>query len=392
MKHSWSKTVLPIAALFSFRMLGLFFLIPVFTLYGQQLAGATPTLLGLALGAYGLSQGLLQIPFGFFSDRWGRKPLIALGLLLFAIGSLIGALSHSVYGILLARIIQGMGAVGSVLIALLADLTLEKERTKAMAVIGMSIGLSFSLAMVLSPLLAHHFGLAGIFYLTTLLALLGIALLYGVIPTPADSATSPPKTSKHLFKQVLSNTALWQLNFGIFCQHAILTSTFFVMPLILKAHKESGHIQQTWSFYLVLMVLAFMAMIPFIILSEKKSYGKKIFAFAILGTALVQLSLAHWSTAWLSLCLFMLVYFTAFNILEALLPSLISKQAPAHCKGTAMGIYSTSQFLGIFFGGTLAGLLYNLWQHEGIFISNALLSLIWFFWAIQAPTKPVESL
>ncbi|KTD70191.1 transporter, major facilitator family [Legionella steelei] len=378
MKHSWSKTVFPIAAIFSFRMLGLFLLIPVFSIYAENLQNATPALVGLALGIYGLAQGLLQMPFGMLSDKVGRKPMIAIGLLLFALGSLLGALTNSIYGMILARSLQGTGAIGSVLIALLADLTPDDQRTKSMAVIGMTIGTSFSLAMVVSPALTHHFGLSGIFYLTTLLAIAGIILLYLVIPKPVnerfhiDSETNPA-----LLKNVISNVQLQLLNIGIFCQHFILTATFFAIPFILKKQVEQGHLSQQWHFYLPLMIISFILMIPFIILAEKKKRMKGVFLSSVLIMAMAQLLLAYTSQHWVSLCVLMLIYFVAFNILEAALPSLVSKQANPHSKGTAMGIYSTSQFLGLFIGGALAGVLYQWNSSQGIFVTNAIIGIIW---------------
>ncbi len=378
MKYSWSKTVFPIAAIFSFRMLGLFLLIPVFTLYATEFKGATPALIGIALGGYGLSQGLLQMPFGMLSDKWGRKPIITLGLILFIIGSLLGAFSDSIYGIILARILQGTGAIGSVLIALLADLTPDEARTKAMAVIGMTIGISFSLAMVISPALSQRFGLAGIFYLTAFLATLGLLLLHLVIPNPiqerfhGDSETNPA-----LLRSVITNANLLHLNFGIFCQHFILTSTFFVLPLILNHHMEQKQLSQPWQFYLGLMVIAFIVMIPFIVYGEKKHKTKLIFLGSVLCTVIAQCLLIFTNKQWLSLCSMMLLYFIGFNILEALLPSQISKQAKPNSKGTAMGVYSTAQFLGIFAGGTSAGFLYQWNQDKSIFIANTLLSALW---------------
>ncbi len=378
MKHSWSKTVFPIAAIFSFRMMGLFLLIPVFSIYAENLRSATPALVGFALGVYGLAQGLLQIPFGMLSDKVGRKPMIAIGLLLFALGSLLGAITHSIYGMILARTLQGTGAIGSVLIALLADLTPDEQRTKAMAVIGMTIGTSFSLAMIVSPALTHHFGLSGIFYLTALLAIAGIILLYLVIPKPVnerfhvDSETNPA-----LFKQVVSNLQLQRLNVGIFCQHFILTATFFAIPFILRKQVEQGHLSQQWHFYLPLMIISFILMIPFIILAEKKKRMKSVFISSVFIMTMTQLLLAYTFQNWMSLCALMLIYFIAFNILEAVLPSLVSKQANPNNKGTAMGIYSTSQFLGLFIGGALAGVLYQWNSSQGIFITNATLGIIW---------------
>jgi MFS family permease len=379
MTYSWSKTVFPIAAIFSFRMLGLFLLIPVFTIYAAHLQGATPALIGIALGGYGLTQGLLQIPFGMLSDKIGRKPILTIGLLLFAAGSFIGALTDSIYGMILARTLQGTGAIGSVLIALLADLTPDRQRTKAMAVIGMTIGTSFSLAMIISPALSHRFGLSGIFYLTAALALLGLLLLHVVIPNPlkerfhADSEANP-----HLFRSVISNQHLQRLNLGIFCQHFILTATFFAIPIILTQQVRAGHLTQQWHFYLPLMVSSFIFMIPFIILAEKKKRMKSVFLVSVLTTTVAQGLLALMHLHWLSLCLLMFVYFVTFNILEASLPSLISKQANPNNKGTAMGIYSTGQFLGIFAGGSLAGIIYQWSSSYGIFIVNAIIGTVWF--------------
>ena len=378
MKQSWLNSVFPIATLFSFRMLGLFMLIPVFTVYANQLTSATPQLMGIALGSYGLSQGLLQIPFGMLSDRFGRKPMITLGLILFACGSLFGAFTTSIYGMIFARTVQGMGAIGSVLIALLADLTPDEQRTKAMAVIGVTIGLSFSLAMVLSPAVTHYFGLAGIFYLTTLLAILGILLLHTVIPTPKkepfhlDSEANPA-----LFKHVLNNRHLQRLNMGIFCQHFILTATFFAIPMILQQQMSVGHLSQQWHFYLPLMVCSFFVMLPFLALAEKKQRVKTVFLASVIMTCLCQITLAFTYQYWPAICSLMFIYFVAFNFLEASLPSLVSRQASTESKGTAMGIYSSSQFLGIFAGGTIAGIVYHLSGNQGIFIVNSLLSLLW---------------
>ncbi|QMT61382.1 MFS transporter [Legionella sp. PC997] len=392
MKHSWFKTVFPIAAIFSFRMLGLFLLIPVFSIYAENLRNATPALVGFALGIYGLAQGILQMPFGMLSDKIGRKPMITLGLLLFASGSLLGALTDSIYGMIFARALQGTGAIGSVLIALLADLTPDEQRTKAMAVIGMTIGTSFSLAMVVSPAITHYFGLSGIFYLTTLLAIAGIVLLNLVIPKPVserfhiDSETNPA-----LLKQVVSNIQLQRLNIGIFCQHFILTATFFAIPYILRKQVEHGHLSQQWHFYLPLMLISFILMIPFIVLAEKKKRMKSVFLSSVLTITAAQLLLAYTFQNWFSLCILMLIYFIAFNILEAALPSLVSKQANPNSKGTAMGIYSTSQFLGLFIGGALSGVLYQWHSSEGIFITNAILGTLWLIASVSMKSNDAIS-
>ena len=384
MQHFWLKSVVPIAAMFSFRMLGLFMLIPVFTVYAIHLEKATPTLIGLALGSYGLSQGVLQIPFGILSDRFGRKPIIAIGLLLFFSGSLLGAFTHTIYGMIIARTLQGTGAIGSVLIALLADLTPDSQRTKAMAVIGTSIGLSFTLAMVISPTIAHHYGLSGIFYFTAILAILGLLLLYFVVPTPVKEPFQvDSKTRSKLFKTAIANHHLQRLNLGIFCQHFILTSTFFVIPMLLQQQIRAGNLSFQWRFYLPLMLLSFLAMVPFIILAERKARIKLMFLTSIAITSICQLLLAFTHQSWIGICANTFAYFVVFNILEASLPSQISKQANTEAKGTAMGIYSSCQFLGIFAGGASAGLLFQFANSRGIFILNAGIGLLWFIIAIK---------
>ena len=377
MKSPWLTSVLPIAAIFVFRMLGLFMLIPIFTLYAHKLAFSTPALTGFALGAYGLSQGLLQIPFGLLSDKYGRKPMITIGLILLLVGSLIGAVSHSIYSMILARILQGMGAIGSVLIALLADVTKEHQRTKAMAVIGASIGLSFAFAMVLSPTLAQSYGLSGIFYVMVGLASFGLLLLFTTIPNPTRIQCLPSNKTIELLQQVLHNHELMRLNFGIFCQHCILTATFFTLPLLIHEQINTGHLSSQWQFYLYTLLSSFIIMMPLIFLAEKKGLVKDIFLLSIMIIALSQCLLTFAYNYWLAICVCMFLYFIAFNILEATLPSLISKKAPADSKGTAMGIYSTCQFLGIFAGGSLAGILFQILNMRSIFLVNTCIAIIW---------------
>ena len=378
MKQPWLSRVFPIAAIYSFRMLGLFMLIPVFSVCALGLKDATPALIGIALGSYGLSQGLLQIPFGMLSDRFGRKPIITLGLILFACGSLLGAYTDSIYGMIFARILQGTGAIGSVLMALLTDLTPDSARTKAMAVIGVTIGLSFSLAMIISPAMTHHFGLPGIFYLTALLAAFGLVLLHTAIPTPTkEPFPVPHNLLLNQFKQSLQDRHLQRLNAGIFFQHLMLTSTFFAIPMILQQQVKRGLLTEQWHFYLPLMIGSFLAMLPFIFLAERKHHVKAVFIGSVITIGLSQFILAFTYANWLLICTMMFVYFVAFNFLEANLPSLVSRFAPSSSKGTAMGIYSSSQFLGIFAGGALSGVIYQFAGFQGIFIINGCISLVW---------------
>lgn len=378
MKQPWLSSVFPIAAIYCFRMLGLFMLIPVFSVAATHLVHATPTLIGIALGSYGLSQGLLQIPFGFLSDRYGRKPILTIGLLLFAIGSLLGAYTDSIYGMIIARTLQGTGAIGSVLMALLADLTPDDQRTKAMAVIGVTIGISFSLAMVISPAITQQFSLAGIFYLTAFLAISGLLLLHTIIPTPKKEPFHIESQAKITrFKHIFHNAQLQRLNAGIFFLHLILTSTFFAIPLILLQQIKLGHLAQQWHFYLILMISTFLAMLPFIRFAERKKKIKSVFLASVAIMALSQFMMAFTYHNWLSICGLMFTFFVAFNILEASLPALISRQASADSKGTAMGIYASSQFLGIFAGGALSGIIFQFIGNQGIFIVNGVVALLW---------------
>jgi MFS family permease len=378
MKPLFLTIIGPIAAIFSCRMLGLFMLIPVFTIYASHLEGATPTRIGIALGSYGLSQGLLQIPFGILSDKFGRKPILTFGLILFAIGSLLGAMTHSIQGMIIARAIQGMGAIGSVLIALLADLTSDKQRTLAMAFIGASIGLSFGVAFIISPIITSFGGLSGIFYFTVLLVMLALTLLHAVIPTPVTLNTPfLPKSTLQRLKLIVYNGNLMSLNLGIFCQHFILTSMFYIVPMQLEGLIQEGLIQSSWYFYLPILFLSFLAMVPVIYISEKRKKSHFVFITCIVTTLFSQLGLLFGLFSSIAFSALVFFYFIAFNILEAQLPSMISKQAESANKGTAMGVYSSCQFLGIFAGGTSAGFVYQTHGSQGIFIVNVVIAIFW---------------
>lgn len=384
MKSIWINCVLPIAAIFSVRMLGLFMLIPIFSVYAKDLAGGTPVLIGLALGIYGLSQAALQIPLGLLSDRYGRKPILVIGLSLFIIGSIAGALSTSIYGIIIARTLQGTGAIGSVLIALLADLTPDELRTKSMAMIGASIGISFMLAMILSPIIVHIAGLAGIFYLTAIFGIIALLILYGVIPTPRkEPFHADSEINLSLVKTVLANRQLNYLNIGIFAQHFILTSTFYAIPLMLQSQVEEGVRSNLWQFYLPLMVSSFILMLPLMLTAEKKQQVKSFFVISIAAIALSQALLIQPHLSSVSLWAILCLYFIVFNYIEATLPSLVSRIANPSYKGTAVGVYSTCQFLGIFAGGTLSGIAYDQASHLGIFTINILLASLWLFTALR---------
>jgi len=366
-----------LAAVFSVRLLGLFMIYPVFAAYADGLTGATPYLVGEALGIYGLTQGLLQIPFGLLSDRVGRKPMIVIGLLLFAAGSAVAALSDSVAGVIVGRALQGAGAVGSVILALVADLTSEESRTKALATVGITIGASFMIALVAGPIFAAVIGVRGIFWLMVALGFAGIAITQFVVPSPRTVRVHrDAETVPGLIVGVLRNPELLRLDFGIFALHAMLTASFLVVPgLLRETLGVSTH--SDWMVYLPVLVISVAVMVPAIVVAEKYRRMKGVFVAAVAALALSQAMLYLGAGNLAVLLAALTVFFSAFNVMEASLPSLITKVAPAEAKGTAMGLYSSLQFLGIFAGGVIGG-----WanQHGGstaVFAPTAALALLW---------------
>ena len=370
------RSIFALSLIMTFRMLGLFMILPIFATAATHLRHATPVLIGIALGIYGLTQALFQMPLGIFSDRFGRKSMITLGLLFFATGSVIAALSHSIEGVIIGRALQGAGAVGSTLLALVADLTSVTERTKAMAMMGMTIGLAFAVAMVAGPAMNAAFGLSGIFWLTACLAMVGIALLYLFVP-PVPEREPILETWRSQIAKVIREPVLIRLNCSIFIQHAVLTLLFVAVPILLSRELHFSSRHQTY-FYLGVLFAAFVAMVPLIILAEKHGKMRFVFIFSIVLMAISQLGLsipALQKTFFVVLMLW--IFFTGFTVLEALLPSLVSKAATPASKGTAMGIYSTSQFLGIFLGGSVGGVIFSHFGMMGTFIAGFILCSVW---------------
>lgn len=366
-----------LALVFAFRMLGLFMVLPVLATWGQQLQGATPFLIGMAIGAYGLTQAFLQIPFGMLSDRIGRKPVIVFGLLLFAAGGLVAAGADSIGQVIAGRVLQGAGAIAAAVMALVADSTREQHRTKAMAMIGMSIGVAFAVAMVAGPVVARMAGLGGVFLSTSALALLGIVLVLLTVPTPRH--TQPHRDAgivRGALWPALTNGQLLRLNYGIACLHAILMATFLAIPLALQ--QQAGLAKEDhWWVYLAALLLSFFGMVPFIIYAERQRQMKRVMLGAVAVLTLVQplFWLSQHSLPWLVAAI--ILFFVGFNLLEATLPSLLSKIAPAGGKGTAMGVYSTSQFAGAALGGMFGGWLFAHFGLGGVFVGCALLALSW---------------
>jgi len=366
-----------LAAVFSVRLLGLFMIYPVFAAYAQQFSGATPYLIGEALGVYGLSQGLLQIPFGLLSDRFGRKLMIVIGLVLFAIGSAVAALSTTIGGVIVGRVLQGAGAVGSVILALVADLTAEENRTKAMATVGITIGASFMIAVVAGPILAHLIGVGGIFWLMVGLALVGIAITEFVVPNPRRARIHrDAETVPGLIGSVLRHRELLRLDIGVFALHAMLTASFLVVPGLLQGTLGISAKNQ-WMVYFPVLVVSVAVMVPAIIAAEKYRHMKGVFIASVAALVASQVIFYFGAGNSYAVLAALTVFFSGFNVMEASLPSLITKVAPPAAKGTATGIYSSLQFLGIFVGGVVGGWANQAGGIAGVFVLTMVIALIW---------------
>lgn len=377
-----------LASIYGLRMLGMFLILPIFAIYASTLPGGDSQLMiGLALGAYGLTQAIFQLPFGMASDHFGRKRVIYVGLVLFAIGSLVAGFAHDLSTIILGRSIQGAGAVSAAVTALAADLTREEHRTKAMAMIGTTIGITFALSLILGPVLNQWIGVPGIFLLTGILATAAIFVVKYVVPDPVSShfhSDAQAQTGK--LKEVLRDKQLLRLNFGIFALHAAQMAMFVVVPFAIN---QSSNLttNQHWLIYLPVLLLSFVLMVPAIIVGEKRAKLKQVFVGAIalmLGAQLLfAFSIAHFWGIVFSLG----AYFIAFNILEATLPSIISKIAPAASKGTAIGVYNTTQSLGVFVGGTAGGYLAHHYGNSVVFVFCSVLMALWliFAWSMKKP-------
>ena len=370
------RSVSSLALLYCFRMLGLFMVLPLLALYTVDMPGADALTIGLALGIYGLSQAVLQIPLGWLSDQYGRKPIIIGGLLVFALGSAVAATADSIYGLVIGRALQGAGAIASTVMALVADLTRDEQRTKAMAVVGMSIGLSFAVALVLGPAIAAAGGLAGVFWFTAALALGGIGIVLLLVPTPPRGLQHEDVGARRgLFTRSLKDASLLRLNFSVFSLHFILMALFLLVPGILQDVAGLDR-DRHWQVYLPTLLLSILGMVPMMILAERKGYLRGMF---LLGIGALMLAMVIMSTApsaafiFVGLCLF----FVGFNYLEATLPSLVSKWVFAGGKGTALGIYASWQFLGAFAGGAVGGALVKSAGNNALVFCCLLLALVW---------------
>jgi len=377
-----------LAGVFGLRMLGLFFILPVFALHAPRLAGGDNlTLVGVALGIYGLTQGVLQIPFGMASDRWGRKPVIYAGLVIFAAGSFLAAAAGDIWTAIAGRSLQGAGAISSVVMALAADLTREQHRTKVMAMIGSTIGFTFALSLVVAPVLYRVIGMSGLFVITGVLPLAAIWVVKVLVPDVPEAAALPgPAAGGGLF----IDRELLRLNVGIFVLHFVLYAMFVVVPgMIVNAGLElSAH----WKLYLPVVLVSFLLMVPPILYADRRDQPKPVMVgcVALLAAVLAAFAFAGTGTGIALLAGLLLAFFAAFNVLEALLPSLVSRMAPAHARGAAIGVYNTAQTLGLFFGGVGGGWIAGRGGAGQVFGASALLTVAWLAMAVgmRAPGRP----
>ncbi len=382
----WRVTA-SLAAVYAVRMLGLFMILPVFALYAESLPGYTPALVGLAIGIYGLSQAIFQIPLGVLSDKVGRKPVIIGGLMVFALGSAIAAMAHSLWLIVFGRAVQGLGAVAGPTMALAADLTREENRTRIMAVIGMTIGMSFMGGMILGPIISgfHGWGVPGIFWTTMCLAFAGILLVMFAVPTPVHSTQHRDAgVIKSYLSVALKNVALLRMNAGVFILHLVMTANFLVLPPIFEHDLGLPRVEH-WKVYLPVFAGSFILSIPLIIIAEKKHKIRSLLLSSTVALIIAELVMALGYTHIGLLLAAFFLFFVGFNFLEAVQPSLVAKYSDVSTKGTAMGIFSSSQFLGIFAGGSLGGMINHTWGTEAVFLFSALVVGLWLILAVQLP-------
>ncbi len=373
-----------IGCLYLVRMLGLFMVLPVLPLAVEEIPAATPLLIGLAIGVYGLSQAVLQIPLGFLSDRFGRKPVIAAGLILFVTGSFVAGAADDVYTLILGRFLQGCGAIASTLLALMSDLTRVNQRSKSMAIIGIAIASSFGLSLVLGPLIAGSFGLSGIFYLTGALGLFGIVLLLVSIPTPTVMTNNLDSSVQlDTLAAALRNASLWRLNISIFCLHLLLVSGFSIFPLLFEAAGVTKTNEQGL-YYLAALVLSFVLMIPLMLLSDRMTDSRPM-VLAMVGLCFAAFLLLSLLPGYYAILAGVTLFFMGFNLLEVVLPAQVSKLSPAGSRGTSMGVYTSSQFLGIFAGGLVSGWILMRYDISALLMVNMVITAAWFLVCLTFP-------
>ena len=373
---------LKISLIMSVRMLGLFMLFPVMSVYASEYDNSTPFLVGMAIGIYGLTQAIFQIPFGYLSDRFGRKPILIIGLLIFFIGSVIAANTSNILLVVIGRAFQGGGAISAVLMAFLADSVNEENRAKANAFVGLQIGVAFMLSLLIGPIISAKVGLQGLFWSIAFLSVLAMLIVLSL-------KHSPPviyyKLSLRAFKDIMTKELI-AIDFSVFSLHLILAAGFIVMPILI-VENQIVSMSDNWHLYLPAMLLSFLGMLPLIVISEKFQKTKYILIFSILLLIVSQLLFLNTNYNFSLFLATLTIFFIAFNSIEALLPSLLSRKASSEKRGLAMGVFSTSQFLGTFFGGAIGGLIYDIYNLNSVFLFTIFVAIIWWFLILFLPLK-----
>jgi len=387
------RASLSLASLFALRMLGLFLILPVFAIHAPELSGGgSQTLVGVALGIYGLTQGLLQVPSGMASDRYGRKRVIVIGLLVFALGSFVAAWASDITMVIVGRALQGAGAISAPVMAFAADMTREQHRTKAMAMIGGSIGLTFALSLVAAPVLYPLIGMTGLFALIGVLSLAGIWVTVSVVPPePAAVTDETRRLRPEALGEVLRNREQLRLNFGIFSLHVVQMAVFVVIPVALVRHGGLA-VSEHWKIYLPVVLGSFALMMPPLLQAERRGRMRFLFLAAIALLLAVEIGLAVCYTNLAMAIALLLAFFVAFNILEASLPSLVSRLAPPASRGTALGVYNTTQALGLFVGGAAGGWLAGHFGEASVFVFGIAIVALWLgtAWRMRIPGESAE--
>ena len=382
------KQIMPLSLIVALRFFGLFIVLPVLSIYALDMPGATPFLAGLVVGGYALTQAAFQVPFGMMSDKFGRKQVLFFGLIIFIIGSVIAALSDDIYMLLIGRFLQGAGAIGSVVSAMIADLVKEEERAHAMAIMGGTIAMSFAAAMIIAPIVGGNWGIDKLFWLTAILSVAAIAVLFTSVPKPPHIVHTYSEAESK-FTEVFKDKALTRMYITFLFHSSIMTMAFFIIPLVMTQSPQEGGFgwekAELWKVYFPAMIFGFIAMAPAAIFGEKYGKGKEIFMISVGVIFLGFLAMGFATEAWVFV-LGVVLFFIGFNMFEPLLQSFVAKFAKVHQKGAALGVANTFAYTGIFFGGILAGWLMQHYDRSTLAMVVAGISVLWFIWVATMPS------
>ena len=381
------KQIMPLSLIVALRFFGLFIVLPVLSIYALELEGATPFLAGLVVGGYALTQAAFQVPFGLMSDKFGRKQVLVFGLIIFIIGSVIAALSDNIYMLLVGRFLQGAGAIGSVVSAMIADLVKEEERAHAMAIMGGTIALSFAAAMIIAPIVGGLWGIDKLFWLTAILSVMAIGILFTAVPKPPKIVHSYAEEESKMI-EVFKDKSLTRMYITFLFHSSIMTMAFFIIPMVMTQSTDLGGFgwdkAELWKVYMPAMVFGLLAMGPAAVFGEKYGKGREVFMISVAVIFLGFIAMGFATTPWVFIT-GVVLFFIGFNMFEPLLQSFVAKFAKVHQKGAALGVANTFAYVGIFFGGLLAGWLMQHYDRGTLAMVVAVISILWFIWVATMP-------